>query len=100
MNQIEITEEQKKKLLEMCKALFSEYDKYTFWHSDFIGLYHVIDDEESAEDNVSIHWFEFCHCYIAPKLFIEYKEKLQFYIDTYTGNPIDYLYEEFKKLKK
>jgi hypothetical protein len=104
MKPIELTEEHKTKLLEMCEVLFPEYKIN-------INLDHF--DEEDGNLGVKpnnengiykhgwmIHWFEFCHCYLLPKLITERNSKLQFYMDTFTGNPIEYLYEEFKKLKE
>lgn len=60
MKPIELTKQQRSNLLEMVRRFFPQYSEYTFWHGDFIRMYHVINGEESAEDNVSIHWYEFC----------------------------------------
>lgn len=47
-----------------------------------------------------MHWFEFCYTQLLNKIFNKYNDKLQCIIDTWCGNPIDYLYEQFITLKK
>ena len=108
MKSIELTEEHKSKLLEMCKVLFP---KYTFIEWNLLGksaydkgyLKYYTDKMKYAK---FIHWFEFCVKYLIPKLFSEeidgftdntYREWA--YMNLEYNNPIDYLYLEFKKLK-
>ena len=120
MKNIELTEEHKSKLLEMCKKLFPEY-KYWNLHDGTCDLctentldYSI---EEKPEWNSwnRIHWFEFCLTYLAPKICdgktyyifcdkcnfhkINSKEFSKEFISKYLQHPVDYLYEEFKKLK-
>lgn len=108
MKSLELTAEHRVKLLEMCESLFPEQSPFQIgipqelrkgWgHSkDFVfGKSDVF-----VDDGIYSHWFEFCHNHLSPKVFGagRYRERVQFYIDTFGGNPIDYLYEEFKKLK-
>ena len=76
MNNIELTEEHKTKLLEMCRELFPEYNR-------FIGFYKTEDELFYKEkiykfnmlhligedDNIQIiHWFEFCMTHLIEKL--------------------------------
>jgi hypothetical protein len=99
----------KVKLLEMCKELFPEYPDVQFgvkekhnWSKDYL-VFGLIDDEPI------VHWFEFCWTNLIQKI---YKENtpmervnninnfaLICYNDFELNHPIDYLYEEFKKLK-
>lgn len=101
MKPLELTQDHQDKILEMSSVLFSDYE--------FIGL-DIEPEYDGSEyymkifkDNQRelIHWFEFCHNHLSSKVFgvDRYKERVQFYIDTFGGNPIDYLYQEFKKLK-
>jgi hypothetical protein len=98
MKPIELTEEHKSKLLEMCKALFPDYDLYISENNIHIG-----------SDFLFIHWFEFCMTYLSiaiskiknyPADLIDRNEFAKSIIDeTYSQHPVDYLYKEFKKLK-
>lgn len=110
MKNIELTEEHKSKLLEMCKMLFPEYKSIVFSkdHEQF---------EESEDNNIllffsgkaeiapSIHWFEFCMRDLQSRILgiSDYKTTQKFLMRTIfqceQPHPIDYLYEEFKKLK-
>lgn len=99
MESLKLTEEQKTKLLEMCKILFPEYN-YRFGKNDYYG------DKNSnylwieKEGNNDIHWFELCINHICPKL----TNRMAMFIDIEDSNididivihPIDYLYELFK----
>ncbi len=106
MKSIELTEEHKAKILEMCKVLFPKYDHYTFWSEDFVGMYNTDEQgKEVMENNISIHWFEFCMTYLAYKL-ANIDSEDTFIGDNYrlydkimnNEHPIDYLYTKFKKL--
>jgi len=120
MKCIELTEERKSTLLEMCKVLFSEY-KYYGWSelydgskSDLIGIMFYKEDGTV----INIHWFEFCMTHLINALAweniktdiladCEYEDARLKYLlelakdrsDPGQYHPIDYLYEEFKKLK-
>jgi hypothetical protein len=93
----ELTKEHREKLLEMCKELFPEYDfKLDKWQQPFVSL--GLKTKKLYESH--IHWFEFCMTYLAKKLLIMY----DFTVYQTTGNfmykhPVDYLYQNFKKLK-
>lgn len=100
MKSIELTKEHKSKLLEMCKTLFPEYTTIQFGNQSnyYLESEEILDFYNDKED-FSIHWFEFCQCHLLPKLIKSYEKRIQYFIDTFTENPVDYLYEEFKKLK-
>lgn len=130
MRPINLSQEQKDKLLEMCRILFFEFNLggnfYFNTHLNLPGEYESSIDElsevdtgfiayycfgqkllpnESAEDHMlkwfgEIHWFEFCIKYLIPKL----SNSIQSTVDMRIlfcelPNPVDYLYEHFKKLK-
>lgn len=130
MKSIELTEEHKVKLLEMCKILFPEY---FYWELD----HHIItahikgNDDEVYEDepyDIAIHWFEFCMTHLIVKLSKEFtkqklskadytdnqypnwfSQKVSYHLNPFRNeefeedilfiHPVDYLYEEFLKLK-
>ena len=143
MKTIKLTEEQKSRLLEMCKVLFPKYLSIEYWdfdsYSDHCGIGGdeqienclcfypqklplnkenppTIDWENVQIDNIpiTIHWFEFCMTHLVTKL-RSYnpvheqtpKQLMDFYsfywdVSNYQmtqTHPIDYLYEQFKKLK-
>lgn len=90
MKSIELTQDHKIKLLEMCKVLFSEYKIY-FWLEPNNMLF--IENEQKK-----IHWFEFCMTHLARKLLNPSDMALY----QTTGNflcahPVDYLYSLFLK---
>ena len=129
MKNIELTENQKVKLLEMCRILFPEYPDLQFgvkekhnWSKEYLvfGL---------TGNEPIIHWFEFCMTHLIVKLSKEFtkqglskadytdnqypnwfSEKVSYHLNPFRNeefeedilfiHPIDYLYEEFKKLKK
>jgi hypothetical protein len=117
MKALELTEEHKVKLLEMCKRLFPEHNYLEIRDSteDFnYPFEHVcIEIDRSIDDLKIIHWFEFCHTYLARKIFnsgevfddpvSDSSDGLanmmfeQEWINSY--HPVDHLYEQFKKLK-
>jgi len=128
MKQIELTEEHRSKLLEMCKVLFPEYVIYTADNDGFIEGEQWVGDQNMGEDRpvneFNIHWFEFCMTHLVEKLnnlSDVYEEMPPYVANVYGGangkwnlyvkfhfhypknrykkHPIDYLYEEFKKLK-
>lgn len=127
MKPIELTEDQKNRLLEMCKALFPEYHKWCFYHP--ISKANMIvafkkDNDSDLYDNcdIFIHWFEFCMTHLAEKIFnpkdrntaIIKNNFEAFYMEmnayswfiqdpgvreSFADHPVDYIYKEFKKLK-
>lgn len=85
MKSIELTEEHKEKLLEMCKKLFPQYK---IWDLPLKGEYfhHIIAAKDEWNDYIPncdlyIHWFEFCIKHLNLKLDNLYFEKIM--------NPID-----------
>jgi len=114
MKPIELTEEHKSKLLEMCKALFPEYK----W--EFCSTYGTLNDitqvdalirwkniEEHSQDYAdSFHWFEFCliHLYYELKRYGALTTDFNYPLhETKLKSKaviIDILYEEYKKIKK
>ena len=118
MKNIELTENQKVKLLEMCRILFPEYPDLQFgvkekhnWSKEYLvfGL---------TGNEPIIHWFEFCITKIVNELswkniktdiladceYEDFRMKLitEIFRDKFTTETfhiVDYLYEEFKKLK-
>ena len=119
MKTIELTTEQKEKFLEMCNKLFPEYKEIiltqqktlNFRFKQRIGC-------TSHIANMSIHWFEFCMTHLINTLAWEnitseiladcqYENARLKYLlelakdrpDPGQFHPVDYLYEEFKKLK-
>ena len=119
MKNIELTENHKSKLLEMCKVLFPEYttipnDKNPKfltinWFTKQGYFIHLMDDDDLKE-NKMIHWFEFVMTHLPEKIFKNPKGNFQgingrpYWCEKVAESfakvhPVDYLYEEFKKLK-
>ena len=103
MKPIELTKEHKSKLLEMCEKLFPEYD-FTLdkWEQCFVTL----GLKSKVVYDSHIHWFEFCMTHLFTKVIVEQYGYMSIshamsngYYTIYSNHPIDYLYEEFKKLK-
>ena len=113
MKNIELTEEHKTKLLEMCKVLFPEYPDLQFgvkekhnWSKEYL-VFGLMSDEPI------IHWFEFCMTHLLDRLHpdndkqgkdnwsmdLSDKDYVIFKIIVRKRHPVDYLYKEFKKLK-
>ena len=125
MKNIELTEDHKSKLLEMCKELFPEYKEIVF--GNFFG--NVIfsknkikninwNNKKLSNTIFQMYWFELCSIKIVNELawrniktdiladceYEDFRMKLitEIFRDKYiteTFHIIDYLYEEFKKLK-
>lgn len=105
MKNIELTEEHKKKLLEMCEVLFPEY-----------GYPHIGEETNSilftnksypTRSFITIHWFEFC-INIIPKYLKNNHGNLYFGLGSGQSilemfergeHPVDYIHKVFKKLK-
>ena len=110
MKSIELTEKHKSKLLEMCVELFPKSkiqftdDFYCEW-----TLFLITEDDYDStlpENIVECHWFEFCMTHLFNKLIVEKYGYMSIsdamsngYYVIYSQNPIDYLYNEFLKLK-
>lgn len=134
MKALEITKEQKDRLLEMAEKLFPEYNDKSEGGTGPICFHHageypgmLFGFKSNGEDgdlyrdaSLFIHWFEFCIIWIPEKIVSHPKfnnefiiEMPQYYDDSEVIdyimescvslikdiNPIDYLYEEFLKLK-
>lgn len=104
-----LAQKQKDNLLEMCRGLFPKYK----W--EFASDYGTINDETQVDALIqwkitgkysqifisTNHWFEFCVKHLIPKV----ANIIQSTIDMRilfceSSNPIEYLYQQFKKLKK
>ena len=92
MKSIELTEEHKSKLLEMCKALFPEYSLKT--KLSITGNLLLGNGMDKKFTN-RIHWFEFCHEHLSPKVL---GDTNLIFCGPNRLHPIDFLYEQFKKL--
>lgn len=101
MNPIKLTKKQEYKLLEMLESLFPE-NKFEFdnvYECKGLGILSI---DEMTANFKEIHWFEFCIKQLIPKMLIN--NDIQPIIDMRIlfcelPNPIDYLYNHFKKLK-
>jgi len=102
MKNIELTEDHKSKLLEMCKKLFPEYTEIYLGINDyddnFDGFIYFQKTIPLISNIIeSVHWFEFCMTHLCEKIFVD-DESLNDYLLTFNVDKhlIDYLYEEFK----
>ena len=127
MESIKLTKKQKNKLLEMCKALFP-LDYFSFnndqeedgiidrnFASNYMpkSMKRLYWDDEGSH----FHWFEFCMTHLVNVIFYpnmtninrNTRDKVKYFffqsfINSTEGgtagyeHPIDYLYEQFKKL--
>lgn len=115
MKALVLTQEQKGRLLEMCKDLFPKYK----W--EFVSDYESIVDETQVDALIQwketgkysqifisvTHWFEFCIQHIAKEIYNKgnyYRNYVTFshfvgWICTNAEHPLNNLYEEFKNLK-
>ncbi len=114
MQPIQLTEEHKAKLLEMCKVLFPEYKISLEIENNYEGTEGFICFQDLSMSKIGdyIHWFEFCMTYLPIELFralnmakggnnleVVTNNLIRFEdFGRYEINPIDYLYEQFKKL--
>ncbi len=121
MKQIELTLENREKLLEMCKVLFLEYGdvqllksycatEFDDTGSPYLRWYLPFTHEgKNTTKLFEIHWFQFLMCELIPKfkklgINIDYwlmtlpSTHIQ-WIGTNVNHPIDYVYNEFKKLE-
>lgn len=107
MNTIELTEDHRSKLLEMCKELFpkNKVESLQFGTIKFLVNYYEKKDPNNSkitfggwDEIVEIHWFEFCMIHLAKKVCKSDGITLTFKDDN--NNVIEFLYEQFKKLKQ
>lgn len=94
MEPIKLSIEQKEKLLEMCNKLFP---KEGIWIK-------ILDEDIYYSKNgkfpgFKIHWFEFCYEHLLSRLNLSVYRYTRFKQEMGNIHIIDYLYEEFKKLK-
>ena len=115
MKSIILTDNHKSKLLEMCKKLFPEYniDNELYGGGDYVHFTRGKEipniEYDEFEIDECIHWFEFCVTKLAPKILCQNKSIinssysknyfLQNKIINSNEHIVNYLYEEFKKLK-
>jgi len=109
MKSLSLSQEQKHKLLEMCKKLFPEYnfELVDFSGGDHRNSVYALRIKESVDNPVlDVCWFELCQTYMADKLaFLKEDSRsgiikeIEFYRINENMHLVDYLYEEFKKFK-
>ena len=115
MKNIELTEEHKVKLLEMCELLFPEYKfirieesaNMSAWEYEFNNLCFSKKSESYFDIEINIHWFEFCVTHLFYALYDNWRKEdincvTDFHLDlhNFKTHPIDYLYKKFKELQK
>ena len=115
MEMLGITAIQEKKMLEMCEDLFPEYCNFDVLPNGIVRFEEV---DDKLEIKMSIYWFELCVLELPKR--ISHNGKSVFPEDTqyriyesmskrmlnihatykhiYPKHPVDYLYEEFKKI--
>lgn len=93
MKPLELSQEQKEKLILMCKALFPEYDIFEIEKDGYLLFVN--------KKCPAIHWFEFCMTHLRKALKVHYDDLYRTSIGiSQDVHPIDYLYEQYLKLKK
>jgi len=106
MQPIQLTQNHKDKLLEMCKTLFPEYE---FYDEKRVSKDYICYKNKNTNFE-GIHWFEFCMTILINKLIddkqhtnwsidLSDKDILILNIQNNKQETIDYLYLEFLKLK-
>ena len=107
MQEMSLSKKQKEKLLEMCEVLFPEHAPFDLeLESQYDGSQYQIIFQHMKKDMFSINWFEFCLTYLQDK--IKSAGGFEYNIDCdveliscwFESHPVDYLYQEFKKLNK
>jgi len=115
MHPIQLTEQQRSNLLEMCKILFSEFQiKYFIeydierepYESDYLEIH------SKGKVFNCIHWFEFCMRRLYIRMYQvengtfgisdahDKRTRLEIGDIILLHHPVDYLYNKFKKLKQ
>lgn len=113
MKPIKLTEKQKDNLIEMCNKLFPEYTGIDI--RDYNDECFPISKQDAPciffwtnRKYEVFHWFEFCYTELAYKI-LDSENNSKYVddcteVDLFTGfctiHPIDFLYKEFKKIKK
>ena len=113
MEAIKITKEHKEKLIEIAKSLLPE-PKYISLGDEDIML--LSKSKNPAYEEISpIHWFELCFTYLSHEVIFDpfktifscekshsnmLKESMKLMYGEKGVHPVDYLYEEFLKLKQ
>lgn len=115
MKALDLNDEHKSKLLEMCKKLFPEYTFITFqesaimgagWEYDFNNICFSKKSDSLFDIEINIHWFEFCMTHLSKRLYTIDNKIMSGYLNffhnfNYTKkHPVDYLYEKFKKIEQ
>jgi len=101
MSKIELNKEHKVKLIQIVNNLFPEYTTVVFSPLTFDIMLLI-----SEDDDVYIHWFEFCAMDLATKLYNLNNRSEISTIELYRGNiiqnyhPVDYLYQEYLFYRK
>lgn len=79
MKSLSLSKAQEEKLLEMCKALFPEYEDIVMSDDGVYdpGTEHIIFYEKHIPGRYSkaIHWFEFCLTHLVEKILNPYPDK-------------------------
>lgn len=114
MIDLKLSTKQKANLLEMCNTLFPEYKEIVLTKHNTLRFGYKEDIGKKWIANMSIHWFEFCFTKIFPRIHQWYNSEMlaEFFYQTIGHvkklkpnevnkfpHPVDYLYEEFKKLE-
>jgi len=104
MENLELTEDHRSKLIEMCEKLFPQYKEFELeLEEQYDGSKGFLSfrnkNSNSFLDTQDVYWYEFCIRYLIPKIF----QGIQEIIDCRTmfcelPNPIDYLHANFERL--
>lgn len=102
MKPIELSDLQKEHLLEMCNKLFIS-SKPIINKKGFIKLWQQDLSAIEGEYLIKIHWFEFCIMDLTTKIYNILQPSTTITLMrghvAQEDHPIDYLYEQFKKIK-
>lgn len=108
MKQVELTKEQKLKILEIANKLFPEYVHIEFSSEPNDEQYNMLlfytYKGGSGETWSSIHWYEFCMTQLHEKLLNSTASRFEKYevllIFTQSGHLVDISYEAYNKIFK
>lgn len=101
MEPLQLSKDQKGKLLEMCKILFTNYADIVISGLDVRLIIQWEDLRGRHTKQEYIPWFEMCMTQLATRLLSP--QDMMLYQTTgkfLYEHPVVYLYEKFKKLKK
>lgn len=121
MRGIKLNDSEIEHLFEMIEKLFPEYGDATFYkcshqNADMLCFFLKENDSDLFDHcNLFIHWYEFCMTHLVEKIlnpkpelpsriikdeFSEFFWSANLYANNLGGkHPVEYLYEQFKKLK-